>query len=75
VGGIGVLYLMDYLMNTCAFPDLTQGEAIIYKKNLPVHAKKATFVVQAKINGEMHVFLVYFVTNDNDLSAQVLKLI
>ena len=66
---------MDYLINTCDFPDLSQGEAIINEKNLPVDAKKATLVVQAKIDGEMYVFVVYFVTNDNDLSAQVLKLI
>ena len=42
-------------MNICAFPDLTQGEGTINKKNLPVDAKKATLVVQAKINGEMYV--------------------
>ena len=50
-----MLFLMDYLMNICAFPDLTQGEAIINEENLPVDAKKATLVVQAEINGEMYV--------------------
>ena len=58
------MYLMDYLMNISAFPDLTQGEATINKKNLSVDAKKATLV-----------YLYLFVTNDNDLSVQVLKLV
>ena len=59
-----MLSLMDYLMNICAFPDLTPGKAIINEKNLPVDAKKATLMVQAEINGEMYV-LHLFVTNDN----------
>ena len=53
-----VLYLLDYLMNIYAFPDLAQGETAINKKNLPVDVKKATLVVQAKINGEMYVLFV-----------------
>ena len=40
---------MDLLMNICAFPDLTQGEATINEKILPVDDKKATLVVQAKL--------------------------
>ena len=46
---------MDLLMNICAFPDLTQGEAIINEENLLVDDKKATLVVQAKMNEEMYV--------------------
>ena len=30
---------------------------------------------KAKINGEIYVFLYYFVTNDNNLSSQLLKLV
>ena len=45
--------LKNYLMNFCAFPDLTQGEAIINEENLPVDGRKAALVVQTEINGEM----------------------
>ena len=57
------------------FTDLTQGVAVINEKNLPVEIHDATLEEEAEINGEMYVFCIYFVTNDNDLSAQVLKLI
>ena len=48
---------MEYLMNICAFPDLTQGEATINKKNLRVEKDKATLEDKTEMSGEMYVLL------------------
>ena len=56
MGGIGVLSLMEYLMNLILpFPDLTQEAAAVDDENLCVDGDKATLEVEAETNGEMYV--------------------
>ena len=69
-----MLPLREYLLNFLCFPDLTQGKASIDKKNLQVEKDNAALEDRAEINGEMYVFNNNFVTNDNVLFSNVLKL-
>ena len=47
------------------FPDLTQGKAVNNEEKLPVEDNDAPLGDEAKINGEMYVFVLFVVTNDN----------
>ena len=70
-----MLPFLRIFVETLIFPDLTQGKAVNNEKNLPVEDNDATLEDEAKINGEMYVICTIFVTNANDLSSQVLKLV
>ena len=52
-----MLFLRDHLLNFVCFPDLTQGEATINKKNLRVEKDKATLEDKTEMSGEMYVLL------------------
>ena len=47
------------------YPDLTQGKAVNNEEKLPVEDNNAPLGDEAKINGEMYVFVLFVVTNDN----------
>ena len=53
-----MLSFREYLMNFVFFPDLTQGEATIYEKNLQVDGDNATLEDKAEIFGEMYDFAI-----------------
>lgn len=63
-----MLPLKDYLLKFMCFPDLTQGAATINKNNLKVEDINVTLEDKAEINGEMYVFCIICVLNDNVLS-------
>ena len=56
MGGIGELSSVGIFVELLSFPDLTQGEADVNKKNLQVENDDATLEEETKINGEMYVF-------------------
>ena len=53
-----MLSFLGIFVEILIFPDLTQGKAVINKKNLPVEDNDATLEDEAKINGEMYVTCV-----------------
>ena len=57
-GNWSAIYLWTFVEHLY-FPDLTQGKAVNNEENLPVEDNDATLEDEAKINGEMYVFVLF----------------